>query len=90
MEIEATYQGYIERQKADIRAFRRDAALTIPDNLDYDGIAGLSAEVRAKLEEARPATIGAAARISGVTPAAITVLLGYLRRGAKDAERATA
>ena len=87
LEIEAIYQGYMERQEADIRAFRRDAVLTIPDNLDYDDIPGLSAEVRAKLEAARPATIGSAARISGVTPAATTVLLGHVRRQAKDVRR---
>ena len=90
LEIEAIYQGYMERQEADIRAFRRDAAMAIPDNLDYDDIPGLSAEVRAKLEVARPATIGSAARISGVTPAATTVLLGYVRRQAKDARRLSA
>ncbi len=90
LEIEATYQGYMERQEADIRAFRRDAALTIPDNLDYDDISGLSAEVRTKLEAARPATIGAAARISGVTPAAATVLLGHVRRQAKGARQLSA
>ena len=77
----------MERQEADIRAFRRDAVLTIPDNLDYDDVPGLSAEVRAKLEAARPATIGSAARISGVTPAATTVLLGHVRRQAKDVRR---
>ena len=87
LEIEAIYQGYMERQEADIRAFRRDAVLTIPDNLDYDDVPGLSAEVRAKLEAARPATIGSAARISGVTPAATTVLLGHVRRQAKDVRR---
>ena len=90
LEIEATYQSYMARQDAEIRAFRRDVARTIADDLDYDAIPGLSTEARLKLIEARPATIGAAARISGVTPAAITVLLGYLRRGATDAERVTA
>ncbi len=80
LEIEAGYTGYIERQEADIRAFRRDESLEIPEELDFEAIPGLSTEVRAKLNEARPATLGAAARISGVTPAALTVLLGHVRR----------
>jgi tRNA uridine 5-carboxymethylaminomethyl modification enzyme len=80
LEIEAGYAGYIERQDADIKAFRRDEALEIPEDLDFDGLGGLSNEARAKLSEARPATLGAAARISGVTPAALTILLGHVRR----------
>ncbi len=80
LEIEAGYAGYLERQEADIRAFRRDEALAIPDDLDFDAIPGLSTEVRGKLQQARPATLGQAARISGVTPAALTVLLGHVRR----------
>jgi len=80
MTIEATYAGYLERQDADIRALRRDAGLALPDDLDFDAIPGLSAEIRQKLRDARPANLAAAARISGVTPAAITVLLGYLKR----------
>jgi len=80
IEIEAGYSGYLERQEADIRAFRRDEALAIPEDLDFDAIPGLSTEVRAKLRQARPATLGQAARISGVTPAALTVLLGHVRR----------
>ena len=90
LEIEAIYQGHMERQEADIRAFRRDAALIIPDDLDFDDISGLSNEVHAKLAAARPATIGAAARISGVTPAAVTTLLGHVRRQAKGAKRPSA
>ena len=80
LKIESAYAGYIERQEADIRAFRRDERLRLPDDLDFDAIGGLSTEVRTKLAEARPATLGAAARISGVTPAALTVLLGHVRR----------
>ncbi|MFQ5764491.1 MAG: tRNA uridine-5-carboxymethylaminomethyl(34) synthesis enzyme MnmG [Rhodospirillales bacterium] len=80
LEIEAGYAGYMARQEADIRAFRRDESLELPANLDFDAIAGLSTEVRTKLAQARPATLGAAARISGVTPAALTVLLGHVRR----------
>ncbi len=80
LEIEARYGGYLERQEADIRAFRRDESLELPAELDFEAIPGLSAEVREKLGRSRPATIGAAARISGVTPAALTTLLGYVRR----------
>jgi tRNA uridine 5-carboxymethylaminomethyl modification enzyme len=78
--IESTYAAYLERQEADVRAFRRDEALALPDDLDYQTIPSLSTEVRSKLDQARPATLGAAARISGVTPAALTALLGYVRR----------
>ena len=81
IEIEAHYAGYLDRQDADIRAFRRDEALALPDGLDYGAVGGLSNEVREKLEASRPATLGAAARISGVTPAALTALLGHVRRG---------
>jgi tRNA uridine 5-carboxymethylaminomethyl modification enzyme len=80
IEIEAVYAGYIKRQEADICAFRRDESLEIPEDLNFDAIPGLSTEVRVKLSETRPATLGAAARISGVTPAALTVLLGHVRR----------
>jgi len=84
VEIEGTYAGYLERQVADIRAYRRDEALALPADLDYGAIASLSAEARQKLEAARPATLGAAARISGVTPAALTALLGHVRRRDRD------
>jgi len=80
LEIEARYSGYNERQEADIRAFRRDESLLLSGDLDYGAVAGLSTEVRAKLGAARPATLGAAARISGVTPAALTALLVHTRR----------
>ena len=80
LEIDARYAGYLERQEADIRAFRRDEALILPSDLDYDGVGSLSAEVRGKLRAARPATLGAAARISGVTPVALVALLKYVRR----------
>ena len=80
MEIEARYATYLERQNADIEAFRRDEALEIPPDLDLDIVGGLSNEVREKLKAARPASFGAAARISGVTPAALTALLRYVRR----------
>ena len=80
LEIEARYATYLERQNADIEAFRRDEALEIPPDLDLDAVGGLSNEVREKLKAARPASFGAAARISGGTPAALTALLRYVRR----------
>jgi len=80
MEVEAHYAAYLQRQDADIRAFRRDEALRLAADLDFAAVAGLSNEVREKLRAARPATLGAAARISGVTPAALTALLGHVRR----------
>ncbi|HTW51746.1 MAG TPA: tRNA uridine-5-carboxymethylaminomethyl(34) synthesis enzyme MnmG [Stellaceae bacterium] len=80
LEIDARYAGYLERQERDIAAFRRDEALALPDTLDYAQIGGLSAEVRGKLSAARPATLGAAVRISGVTPAALAALLQYVKR----------
>ncbi len=82
LEIEARYSGYLARQQADIHAFRRDEALVLPEALDYATVAGLSAEVRDKLAAAQPATLGAAARIPGVTPAALTALLRHVRRSA--------
>ena len=80
IEIDARYAGYLARQEADILAFRRDEALTLPETLDYGAVGGLSAEARERLDAARPATLGAAARIPGVTPAALTALLRYARR----------
>lgn len=81
LEIDALYAGYLLRQNADIAAFRRDEALRIPPDLDYGKIGGLSAEIRQKLAAARPATLGQAARLDGVTPAALTALLGHVRKG---------
>ncbi len=80
LETDARYAAYLDRQEADIRAFRRDEALALPPDLDYGAVPSLSAEVREKLSAARPATLGAAARIPGVTPAAVVALLRYVRR----------
>ncbi|WP_279356545.1 tRNA uridine-5-carboxymethylaminomethyl(34) synthesis enzyme MnmG [Methylobacterium indicum] len=77
---DATYAVYLDRQKADIAAFRRDEAVTLPAHLDYAGIAGLSNELRLKLDTVRPLTLGQAARIEGVTPAALTLLAAHARR----------
>ena len=83
VEIEALYSGYIERQAGDVEALRRDEALRIPETIDYAAIGGLSNEVRQKLEAIRPATLGQASRIEGVTPGALTALLGHVRRREK-------
>ena len=83
--IDARYAGYLERQARDVAAFRRDEALLLPADLDYNRIGGLSAEVRGKLTAARPTTLGAASRISGVTPAALVALLQFVRRSPEAA-----
>jgi tRNA uridine 5-carboxymethylaminomethyl modification enzyme len=80
IQIDATYSGYLERQDADIRAFRKDEDLLLPVDLDYSAIGGLSNEIREKLTNARPVTLGSASRISGVTPVALTALLRYVKR----------
>jgi tRNA uridine 5-carboxymethylaminomethyl modification enzyme len=80
--IDARYEGYLSRQRQDIAAYRRDEALELPADLDFAAIGGLSHEVRQKLQSHKPATLGQAARISGVTPAALVALLKYVRRRA--------
>ena len=80
LEIDAKYAGYLERQDADIRAFRKDEALALPADLDVAGIGSLSAEIRQKLIQVRPETLGAAARIPGMTPAALVALLRHVKR----------
>jgi tRNA uridine 5-carboxymethylaminomethyl modification enzyme len=89
LEIDAQYAGYLDRQEADILAFRRDEARTLPAGLDYGAVIGLSTEVRQKLDAIRPATLGQAARIEGVTAAAITLILAHVKgRKASNALRA--
>jgi tRNA uridine 5-carboxymethylaminomethyl modification enzyme len=88
LEIDARYAGYMNRQDADILAFRRDEALNLPDDLDYAQVHGLSTEAVQKLGRIRPATLGQAARIDGVTPAALTLVLAHVR--ARSKERAVA
>src|SRR5690625_1782110 len=80
VEIQAKYAGYLERQQEDIERRRRHENTAIPGDFDYDHVRGLSAEVLAKLKQSRPDSIGQAARISGVTPAAISLLLVHLKR----------
>jgi len=80
IEIEGRYQGYMARQEADVRAFRKDEALELPAELDYAAVGALSTEVRQLLTKSRPATLGAASRIPGVTPAAVMALLRYVKK----------
>ncbi|MFN3352257.1 MAG: tRNA uridine-5-carboxymethylaminomethyl(34) synthesis enzyme MnmG [Brevundimonas sp.] len=80
VEIDAAYAGYLDRQAADAEALKRDEALSLPAGLDYGAIGGLSSEVREKLARIRPATLGQAGRIEGVTPGALTALLAHVRR----------
>lgn len=80
IEIDGKYAGYLDRQESDIRAFRRDESMALPDDLDVDGIGSLSTEIRQKLRQVRPATLGAAARIPGMTPAALVALLRHVKR----------
>jgi tRNA uridine 5-carboxymethylaminomethyl modification enzyme len=80
IEIDALYDGYLSRQEDDIRAFQKEENLHLPADLDYAAVGTLSTEVRQKLEFAKPATLGAAARIPGITPTAIVSLLKYVKR----------
>ncbi len=77
---DALYAVYLDRQMADIEALKRDEALSIPDGFDYEAIIGLSNEVRQKLIDIRPATLGQASRMDGMTPAALTLILSHLKR----------
>jgi tRNA uridine 5-carboxymethylaminomethyl modification enzyme len=86
VEIQAKYAGYIERQQEEIERQRRQEGLPLPEDMDYSAVRGLSAEVCQKLQAQRPTTMGQASRISGVTPAAISLLLVHLKkRGARQA-----
>ncbi|MDB4812467.1 tRNA uridine-5-carboxymethylaminomethyl(34) synthesis enzyme MnmG [Candidatus Pelagibacter sp.] len=80
VEINAHYRGYLKKQKADILAFKRDENLIIPDKINYDGLSGLSNEVKAKFKEIKPKTMGQALRIDGITPAAVYILLSHVKR----------
>jgi tRNA uridine 5-carboxymethylaminomethyl modification enzyme len=82
LEADVRYRGYVERQEADIRTLRREAAARLPETLDYTEIAGLSTELRQKLERSRPADLAAASRIPGMTPAALAAVLGHVRKQA--------
>jgi tRNA uridine 5-carboxymethylaminomethyl modification enzyme len=87
IEIDAKYDVYLSRQAADVAAYRRDESFELPADLDYAALPGLSNEVRQKLTAQKPRTIGHAARIDGVTPAALTLLVAHVRRGRGKAAR---
>ena len=90
VEIQAKYQGYVVRQREEIERRERYESLALPSDLDYGEVRGLSIEVRQKLSQYRPETIGQASRISGITPAAISLLLVHLKRRSKPRERSAA
>jgi tRNA uridine 5-carboxymethylaminomethyl modification enzyme len=81
LEIDAKYDVYLSRQAADVASYRRDEAVALADDFDYTSLPGLSNEAKQKLSTHRPRTIGQAARIDGVTPAALTLLVAHVRRG---------
>jgi tRNA uridine 5-carboxymethylaminomethyl modification enzyme len=80
VETEIKYAGYIKRQAAEIEKIRRHEGIALPDDLDFETISGLSRELQLKLTAARPATLAKAARIPGITPAALSLLLVHARK----------
>ena len=83
LEIDAKYAVYLDRQAADIAAYRRDESLGLPDSIDYSELPGLSNEVKQKLQAVRPRTVGQAGRIDGMTPAGLMLLVAHLKRRIK-------
>ncbi len=83
LEADALYAGYIKRQDADIAALRKEDRMQLPDDLDYDSMPSLSAELRQKLSRVRPSTLGQASRIDGMTPAALAVVLTHVKKSGK-------
>ena len=88
LEISAHYSGYLEKQEADIIAFRKDENLLIPENIDFDKLSGLSNEAKSKFSLVKPKTLGQALRIDGITPAAVYILLSHVKRGHLKYQRA--
>ena len=80
VEIDAHYSGYLKKQLKDIAAFKKDESINIPEEIDYDLLSGLSNEIKDKLKNIKPKTLGQALRIDGVTPAAAILLLGYIKK----------
>ena len=78
--IDAHYMGYLKRQERDIKSFRKDESVMIPENLNYENLSGLSNEVKSKLISIKPKTLGQAIRIDGITPAAIIILLSHIKK----------
>jgi tRNA uridine 5-carboxymethylaminomethyl modification enzyme len=85
IEIDAKYAVYLDRQKRDVQSFRREENAIIPEGLDYGAMSGLSNELRARLSAVRPATIGQASRIEGMTPAALSLVVAHMQRKAAQA-----
>ncbi|HMK69388.1 MAG TPA: tRNA uridine-5-carboxymethylaminomethyl(34) synthesis enzyme MnmG [Xanthobacteraceae bacterium] len=90
VEIDAKYEVYLSRQAADVESYRRDESLVLSDDINYAALAGLSNEVRHKLQTHRPRTIGHASRIDGITPAALTLLVAHMRRQERKTSRGAA
>jgi tRNA uridine 5-carboxymethylaminomethyl modification enzyme len=90
VETDAKYAVYLDRQNADVAAYRRDESLRLPDDFAYSEMTALSMEVRQKLESVRPQTLGQAGRIDGMTPAALTLLAARIRRGGRSKKPAAA
>jgi len=88
LEISAHYSGYLEKQEADIIAFRKDENLIIPRNIDYSKLSGLSNEVKSKFKLIKPKTLGQALRIDGITPAAAYILLSHVKKGSNKLKTA--
>ena len=88
IEISAHYSGYLEKQEADIIAFRKDENLIIPEGIDYSKLSGLSNEVIGKFKLIKPKTLGQALRIDGITPAAAYILLSHVKRRHQKLKRA--
>jgi len=80
VEIDAHYLGYLARQSKDIKSFKKDEAIVIPKNINYNSLSGLSNEIKSKLSDTRPYTLGQALRIDGVTPAAAIIILSYIKK----------
>src|SRR4030095_16067334 len=89
LETDAKYEVYLSRQAADIAAYRRDESLELPEGLDYSQIGGVSTERRPRLSSMRPRTVGQAARMEGITPAALTLLVAHLKRSSRRPKVAT-
>ena len=80
VEIDAHYLGYLGRQAHDIKSFKKDESIVIPNHIDYDSFSGLSNEIKSKLKKIKPNTLGQALRIDGVTPAAAILILSHIKK----------
>jgi tRNA uridine 5-carboxymethylaminomethyl modification enzyme len=78
--IDAHYMGYLKRQERDIKSFKKDESVIIPENINYENLSGLSNEVKSKLVSIKPKTLGQAIRIDGITPAAVIILLSHIKK----------